>query len=62
MTAAQDLIDYAQKWADHLAKRDTMVHSDATLPSGEKIGENLYCAWSSDPSAGVNGLLPCTCL
>ncbi|XP_045181656.2 Golgi-associated plant pathogenesis-related protein 1-like [Mercenaria mercenaria] len=48
MQPAQELIDYAQKYANDLAKRDTMEHSKCTLPSGGRIGENLYCYWSSN--------------
>ncbi|XP_052762420.1 Golgi-associated plant pathogenesis-related protein 1-like [Mya arenaria] len=53
MTLADDLNVYAQKWADNLAARDTMEHSNCKLPSGGSVGENLYMCWSSDPKAGV---------
>lgn len=55
MKAAQDLIDYAQKYANEIAKKDSLEHSKCTMPSGERIGENLYCYWSSDPSEAPTG-------
>jgi len=50
MTAADDLIQYSQNWANDLAKRDTMEHSKCTLPGGGRVGENIYYSWSSDKS------------
>lgn len=55
MTSAEELIDYAQKYADELASLDTMRHSKCTLPSGGRVGENLYCYWSSDVNAAPTG-------
>ncbi|WAR16896.1 hypothetical protein MAR_031490 [Mya arenaria] len=37
MTLADDLNVYAQKWADNLAARDTMEHSNCKLPSGGSV-------------------------
>lgn len=51
MKVAQDLVDYAQNYANKLAEIDQMKHSNCTLPSGERVGENLYCYWSSDKTA-----------
>jgi len=55
MTLARDLCEYSQRWADDIAKRDKMEHSKCTLPSGGRVGENIYMCWSSDPSAGIEG-------
>ena len=32
-----------------------MEHSNCKLKNGERIGENIYFCWSSDPTAGVKG-------
>lgn len=54
MKAADDLIQYSQNWVNDIAKRDTMEHSKCTLPSGGRVGENIYMYWSSDNSAMAN--------
>ncbi|RUS71315.1 hypothetical protein EGW08_020923 [Elysia chlorotica] len=41
LTLSDDLNAYAQNWAERLAREDNMYHSDVTLASGEKLGENL---------------------
>jgi len=43
------LCDYAQEWADKLAKEDRLQHR-----TNNKYGENLYSSWSSDPKAKVS--------
>lgn len=40
ITHAQDLTDYSQKWAEHLANTGKFDHSKCDL-KGESIGENL---------------------
>lgn len=50
---AEDLNEYAQQWADKIARKDAMEHSNCKLKNGERIGENIYFCWSSDPTAGV---------
>jgi len=42
------LTDYAQNWADHLAKANQFQHSKATL-DGKRIGENIAMKWTSNP-------------
>ncbi|KAH9361308.1 hypothetical protein HPB48_006870 [Haemaphysalis longicornis] len=44
------LCRYAQEWADTLAKRDAFSHRP-----NNKYGENIYMAWSSDPTKEVTG-------
>lgn len=41
-----DMCEYAQEWADHLAKDGRLAHRPDC-----KYGENLFYMWSSDPSA-----------
>jgi len=43
---AQDLSDFAQKWADQIAATGRFQHSDAKL-NGVKLGENIAMRWSS---------------
>lgn len=47
---SEQLCKYAQEWADTLAKRDKFEHRP-----NNKFGENIYMAWSSDPSKQVSG-------
>lgn len=47
---SEQLCKYAQEWADNLAKRDKFEHRP-----NNKFGENIYMAWSSDPSKQVSG-------
>ncbi|KAL4217779.1 CRISP [Mactra antiquata] len=51
LVASEDLTKYSQNYADKLAKADKMEHSNCTLPDGGRVGENLYCFWSSDKTA-----------
>ncbi|BFZ19972.1 hypothetical protein BsWGS_23011 [Bradybaena similaris] len=44
---SSDLNNYAQKWADNLAKTGTIKHSECKL-KGANIGENIASKWSSD--------------
>lgn len=44
------LCEYSQKWADKLARLDVLEHSGS-----HQYGENLYCAWNSDPSWRLKG-------
>lgn len=59
LTFADDLNEYSQKWADDIAKRDQMEHSNCTLPGGGRVGENIYMCWSSDPNATCNAKDAC---
>ncbi|XP_077503718.1 Golgi-associated plant pathogenesis-related protein 1-like [Amblyomma americanum] len=47
---SDELCRYAQEWADTLAKKDTFCHRP-----NNKYGENIYVAWSSDPTKEVTG-------
>lgn len=47
---SDELCRYAQEWADTLAKRDAFSHRP-----NNKYGENIYMAWSSDPTKEVTG-------
>ncbi|XP_077503714.1 Golgi-associated plant pathogenesis-related protein 1-like isoform X1 [Amblyomma americanum] len=47
---SDELCRYAQEWADTLAKKDTFCHRP-----NNKYGENIYMAWSSDPTKEVTG-------
>lgn len=47
---SEELCRYAQEWADTLAKRDAFSHRP-----NNKYGENIYMAWSSDPTKEVTG-------
>lgn len=47
---SDELCGYAQEWADTLAKKDTFCHRP-----NNKYGENIYMAWSSDPTKEVTG-------
>lgn len=40
----------AEEWAKNLAKKDVMQHRQ-----NNEYGENLYCAYSSDPKFKVKG-------
>merc|ERR1711970_668443 len=42
---SKKICQYAQEWADNLAKQDKFQHR-----SDNKYGENLYTSWSSDKS------------
>jgi len=58
MELTQKLNDFAQKYAETLATKDTMQHS--THKEREKIygdwtGENLYYCWSSESNFPING-------
>lgn len=50
LTLSPKLCDYAQEWANHLAKSDTFQHRP-----NNKYGENIYMEWSSNPSGKVSG-------
>ena len=50
VTHAQDLSDYAQKWAEHLAKTGKFDHSNCQH-NGGRIGENLAMIGGSDLSS-----------
>lgn len=44
------LSEYSQKWAEKLARLDILEHSGS-----HQYGENLYCAWNSDPAWTLKG-------
>lgn len=44
----KDITKVAQKWADDLAKRDSMAYS-----LNQTYGESVYSGWSSDPNTKV---------
>ncbi|GFO49549.1 Golgi-associated plant pathogenesis-related protein 1 [Plakobranchus ocellatus] len=47
LVLSDDLNDFAQNWAEHLAANNLFNHSGRTLPSGKKIGENIAMNSSS---------------
>ena len=58
MELTQKLNDYAQKYAETLATKDTLEHSsDAALDKiyGDWTGENLYYFWTSAKGVTING-------
>ena len=46
---AEDLNAYAQEWAEEIAQRDDLEHSECEMESGERLGENIYAGWDSNP-------------
>ncbi|XP_061165116.1 Golgi-associated plant pathogenesis-related protein 1-like [Saccostrea echinata] len=46
---AKDLQDYAQKWAEHMANKGSLSHSNCTL-NGGRLGENIAYTGSSIPT------------
>lgn len=56
----QDLQEYAQKWAEHMAGRNGLKHSNGML-NGQSIGENIAFIGSSQPTdyAGNQSALVC---
>jgi len=42
-----DLSSIAQRWAEQLARSNTLSHSQSTY-KGEPLGENCAMRWSSD--------------
>jgi len=48
LALADDLNDYAQKWADKICKDGKLKHSDCEHPTG-RLGENIAYDWSSRP-------------
>lgn len=46
---AKDLQEYAQKWAEHMAQKGSLSHSDCTL-NGGRLGENVAFTGSSRPT------------
>ena len=58
MVLTQKLNDYAQKYAETLASKNTMQHSsdkDRKKLYGDWTGENLYYFWTSDSNLTLNG-------
>lgn len=45
----QDLQEYAQKWAEHMAGKNDFNHSNCKL-NGQSIGENIAYTGSSRPT------------
>lgn len=45
----QDLQEYAQKWAEHMASKNGLNHSNRKL-NGQSIGENIAYMGSSQPT------------
>ncbi|XP_059149240.1 Golgi-associated plant pathogenesis-related protein 1-like isoform X2 [Physella acuta] len=55
LTLSADLNDYAQNWANHLAKTGKLAHSDCKM-NGEVLGENVAYKWASGgPGADMTG-------
>lgn len=56
----QDLQEYAQKWAEHMASKNGLNHSNRKL-NGQSIGENIAYIGSSQPTdyAGNQSALVC---
>lgn len=44
----KDITKIAQKWADELAKKDSMAYS-----LNQTYGESVYCGWSADPNTKI---------
>lgn len=44
----KEITKVAQKWAEELAKKDSMSYS-----SNQNYGESVYCGWSADPSTKI---------
>ncbi|CAG4920884.1 unnamed protein product [Colias eurytheme] len=44
----KDICKVSQKWAEELAKRDTMSYS-----LNPDFGESVYCGWSTDPNVKI---------
>ncbi|KAJ2943965.1 hypothetical protein O0L34_g8287 [Tuta absoluta] len=44
----KDISKISQKWAEELAKKDSMAYS-----LNQKYGESIYCGWSADPNVKV---------
>ncbi|CAL4089142.1 unnamed protein product, partial [Meganyctiphanes norvegica] len=47
---SKKLNKYAKEWAQTIAKKDKMEHR-----SSNEHGENIYCAWSSNPKHKIKG-------
>ncbi|KAK3798375.1 hypothetical protein RRG08_063386 [Elysia crispata] len=45
---SKDLNQYAQKWAENMAKKNKLYHSNATMDNGEKLGENVGMNYNSE--------------
>lgn len=41
------LIERAQWYAEQIAEKESLTHSDCYLSDGKRIGENLYYSWNS---------------
>lgn len=56
----QELQEYAQKWAEHMAGKNDFNHSNCKL-NGQSIGENIAYTGSSRPTdyAGNQSALVC---
>ncbi|XP_066964273.1 uncharacterized protein [Macrobrachium rosenbergii] len=46
----KDLSKFAKEWAQTIAKKNVLQHRD-----NNKYGENIYCAWSSNPNHKIKG-------
>lgn len=44
----KDITKVAQKWADELAKKDSLAYS-----LNQTYGESVYCGWSADPNTKI---------
>jgi len=51
LTLAEDLNQYAQRWAETLVATGRLEHSDCRHATGQ-LGENIAYAWSSRPEGG----------
>lgn len=47
---SKDLNKVAKDWADTIARKDVMQHRP-----NNQYGENIYCAWSSNPAHKIKG-------
>ncbi|WAR16933.1 GAPR1-like protein [Mya arenaria] len=45
---SKPLTAQAQKWANEIAERGMLIHSECKLTNGDQIGENIYMCWSSN--------------
>ncbi|XP_064079224.1 uncharacterized protein LOC135196370 isoform X2 [Macrobrachium nipponense] len=46
----KELSKFAKEWAQTIAKKNVLQHRD-----NNKYGENIYCAWSSNPNHKIKG-------
>ncbi|XP_049887843.1 uncharacterized protein LOC126382127 isoform X2 [Pectinophora gossypiella] len=48
LVLSKEISKISQKWADELAKKDSMAYS-----LNQDYGESVYCGWSADPNTKV---------